>query len=441
MPDIFVSYKREDRDAVAHLVETLRKRGFSVWWDEDIPPEAAWEATIEEHLSGAGAVVVVWTRTSVSSENVKAEARWARQNGKLVQVSLDGAAPPLFFSERQAIDLSRWRGAPGSTYLELEAALRRTIGATEEPATGRGGRPSPPRPGWSSRRRLALAALLAAGAATAVVLAAPGLRSWTAGWAAQDALTCARYLNDAENAMDRERYSRAIQTFEHVIQSCGDPAGRAHLGLSSAYWHLQEYGKALEWGKRGLALVEADPRAEPFDLAMAHKELAYRQLAVGNLQQTIAEHQEVLARLDPSSPEYLYSVYSIGEAELALWRDTEAPALGPHHAEALRRFRAFLDLDGSPQHWAKYHLACLLAGEGGAADGEARVLLMESADAIRRLPEEKKGPIHRRAFRELVLDPDSYFWRPTYPMACPALAGLLARCACRGELEAAVSRF
>jgi hypothetical protein len=34
----FISYKREDRDRVAQIVDGLRAEGLEVWWDRDIEP-------------------------------------------------------------------------------------------------------------------------------------------------------------------------------------------------------------------------------------------------------------------------------------------------------------------------------------------------------------------------------------------------------------------
>jgi adenylate cyclase len=88
----------------------------NVWWDQDIPPEAPWEATIERQLGLASLVIVAWSPAAVASENVRAEARRARQQGRLLQVFVESCEPPLFFGERQGVDLCAWNGdlaAPG----------------------------------------------------------------------------------------------------------------------------------------------------------------------------------------------------------------------------------------------------------------------------------------------------------------------------------------
>jgi TolB-like protein/Tfp pilus assembly protein PilF len=110
MADVFVSYKREDSAKVRRLVAALRDAGFDVWWDEDIPASAPWEATIEKALAEAKAVIVCWSPASVLSENVRSEARVAREDGRLVQVFVKPCSPPLFFGERQGVDLADWRG-------------------------------------------------------------------------------------------------------------------------------------------------------------------------------------------------------------------------------------------------------------------------------------------------------------------------------------------
>jgi len=110
MTDVFLSYKREDAARVRRLVDALRQAGLDVWWDEDIPPSAPWEATIEKALADAKAVIVCWSPASVASENVRSEARVAREDGRLIQVFLKACSLPLFFGERQGVDLSKWRG-------------------------------------------------------------------------------------------------------------------------------------------------------------------------------------------------------------------------------------------------------------------------------------------------------------------------------------------
>jgi TolB-like protein len=131
MADVFLSYKREDAARVRKLVEALREAELDVWWDEDIPPSAPWEATIEWALAEAKAVIVCWSPASVASENVRSEARVAREDGRLIQVFVKPSTPPLFFGERQGVDLSRWRGNADDVRISTLAETVRKVVAGE----------------------------------------------------------------------------------------------------------------------------------------------------------------------------------------------------------------------------------------------------------------------------------------------------------------------
>src|SRR5439155_16285496 len=129
MPDVFLSYKREDAARVRKLVAALREAGLDVWWDEDIPPSAPWEATIEQALAEAKTVIVCWSPASVASENVRSEARVAREDGRLIQVFVKPCTPPLFFGERQGVDLSKWRGNVDDPRIGILADTIRKVAA------------------------------------------------------------------------------------------------------------------------------------------------------------------------------------------------------------------------------------------------------------------------------------------------------------------------
>ena len=118
MPEIFISYSRDDLSRIYGLVSALRAEGFKVWWDQDIEPNAPWADTIEEKLRAARLVITAWSPTAITSDNVKAEARWAKDHGKLLQVFVHPCRPPFFFGELQGIDLTDWFEANDGTRLE-----------------------------------------------------------------------------------------------------------------------------------------------------------------------------------------------------------------------------------------------------------------------------------------------------------------------------------
>ena len=144
MAEVFISYKREDHPVVQPMVQGLRGQGLSVWWDQDIPPDAPWELTVERELAAAGAVIVAWSVGSVVSENVKAEARRARHAGKLIQVFLEHCEPPLFFGERQGVNLRGWTGDAGDHRFQTMLTAARAVAAGQSPPNGVGFAPARP---------------------------------------------------------------------------------------------------------------------------------------------------------------------------------------------------------------------------------------------------------------------------------------------------------
>ena len=110
MSDIFISYSSEDRGKAKDIAEALKQQGFSVWWDRSILPGETFDTVIEEALDAAKCVIVLWSRTSVSSKWVKIEASEGDQRGILIPVLIDDVKIPLAFRRMQAADLRDWKG-------------------------------------------------------------------------------------------------------------------------------------------------------------------------------------------------------------------------------------------------------------------------------------------------------------------------------------------
>lgn len=109
MADVFVSYKKEERDLAEQVVTAVTSAGYTVWWDDDLTPRRTWDAEIEQEIRAAKAVLVLWTPLAVLENSfVRAEAHYAKDSGKLVPVSLRRCELPLAFRQYQTIDLSSW---------------------------------------------------------------------------------------------------------------------------------------------------------------------------------------------------------------------------------------------------------------------------------------------------------------------------------------------
>jgi hypothetical protein len=108
--DVFISYAKSDQPRAAQLASVLETQGLSVWWDRDIPPGRTYDDVIEEALTQARSVVVLWSEESVKSRWVRTEASAAADRGALVPVLIETATIPLEFRRVEAADLTNWHG-------------------------------------------------------------------------------------------------------------------------------------------------------------------------------------------------------------------------------------------------------------------------------------------------------------------------------------------
>src|SRR6516162_4627043 len=110
-PDIFLSYTREDQQAAQRFAEAFESQGFSVWWDATLRSGEAYDQVTEEALRTAKAVVVLWSKKSVLSRWVRAEATLLDRNRTLVPARIEACDLPIMFELTQTADLSHCTGA------------------------------------------------------------------------------------------------------------------------------------------------------------------------------------------------------------------------------------------------------------------------------------------------------------------------------------------
>lgn len=136
MSDIFLSYKHAQRQEARQLAATLAGRGWTVWWDWNIPSGANWQAELDAQLLAAGCVLVLWSAESVQSEWVQYEARFGLREGKLIQARLDMVQPSAEFALLQAVDLAGWDYAQPfhAGFDKLRAAIRDMLLRRSPPA-------------------------------------------------------------------------------------------------------------------------------------------------------------------------------------------------------------------------------------------------------------------------------------------------------------------
>ena len=142
MPDIFLSYSRDDQATARRFAEGFERADFSVWWDQTLNAGEAYDEVTEKALLEAKAVAVLWSKKSVASRWVRAEATQAERNKTLVPAMIEPCTRPIMFELTQTADLSNWNGdANDKAWLAYVTSVRRFV---ERGATGfRGVAPLP----------------------------------------------------------------------------------------------------------------------------------------------------------------------------------------------------------------------------------------------------------------------------------------------------------
>ncbi|MEX0644706.1 MAG: SUMF1/EgtB/PvdO family nonheme iron enzyme [Parvularculaceae bacterium] len=110
MPDVFISYNREDRSTARIVAGALEAEGFSVWWDAALRAGETYDEVTEKNLREAGAVVVLWSKRSASSKWVRAEATVGERSSTLVPALIEECDRPVRFELVQTADLTQWKG-------------------------------------------------------------------------------------------------------------------------------------------------------------------------------------------------------------------------------------------------------------------------------------------------------------------------------------------
>ena len=137
MPDIFISYKKEEHQVANLLAQRLTEAGYEVWWDDALLAGERFEDEITTVLDDSAVVVVLWSKVSVQSDWVKAEAETARQQKKALPVIIDdmpASKMPLLYRGMHAARLAGWEGEEDhSGYGELMGSIRERLGRAKGP--------------------------------------------------------------------------------------------------------------------------------------------------------------------------------------------------------------------------------------------------------------------------------------------------------------------
>jgi hypothetical protein len=144
MIDVFISYAREDRQQAAELAQLLEKHGYEVWWDWRLVGGTKYREIINGKLKEARKVIVLWSANSINSSFVIDEAQEAKDNGKLVPISIDASRPPMGFRDVHTLAVNKFQALTEAIVAAIEdRAPRETLPPQaflmKNPAAGRKG--------------------------------------------------------------------------------------------------------------------------------------------------------------------------------------------------------------------------------------------------------------------------------------------------------------
>ena len=219
MADVFISYKREEREKARAVAEAVARKGYTVWWDVDLLSGERFAKEIETVLRKAKAAIVLWSEKSIQSHWVLEEAELARSLDIIVPVLLDDILPPFGFRNLNSENLSAWTGDARAPELErLMLAVERKAG------------PPPQAEPVSDR--------------------------------AVDDVVSAFHVEAAFWASIAQSGTQRIEEYQAYLTRFGDNAqfadlARARIERLKGARPIEEAGKALKWAGAGLAALAA----------------------------------------------------------------------------------------------------------------------------------------------------------------------------------------
>lgn len=299
MPDLFISYAREDRETAHALAEVLKRHGIGVWWDRELTGGGDFADEIERHLRAAPVAVVLWSADSVRSDFVRDESSRARDMHKLLPVRIAPVELPLGFGTLHTLDLLDWDGdADDPACQAVVAQVRQRL---ERAGSTPGARP-PASPaiesGGLAARRHRRRWLLAAGLVGGLGAAGLGALGWRH-YLQREALGhLGRGL--AEHFADPPRLERAQAEYASAVDLDGALAP-AHYFLAHLYAQLMLRGSPPPTGEL-LDALRADARNH-FQQALAHADrLDGAQRVVARSQLALLSQEDAAPALSRATP-------------------------------------------------------------------------------------------------------------------------------------------
>ena len=119
--DVFICYNSADEEQVAAIVETLRRRGISPWFDKwELRPGLPWQGALEERIRSIGSAAIFVGKSGIGPWQYEELTAYMRQFIKrgcpVIPVILDGCPRtpelPVFLEGRTWVDFRSDRTDP-----------------------------------------------------------------------------------------------------------------------------------------------------------------------------------------------------------------------------------------------------------------------------------------------------------------------------------------
>lgn len=108
--DVFISYRRDQRDQVLVIAEKLQELGLSVWFDARLEAGSSFDEEINREVRSAKCVFVCWSPEAMQSRWVRAEASIGLERDVLVAAFLHPAELMPPYNLVHAANLEGWNG-------------------------------------------------------------------------------------------------------------------------------------------------------------------------------------------------------------------------------------------------------------------------------------------------------------------------------------------
>ena len=240
------------RQKARRFAAAFEREGFSVWWDQTLHSGENYDQVTESALREAKAVVVLWSRKSVDSRWVRAEATTADRAGTLVPAMIEPCNRPIMFELKHTAELAHWKGEPNDPawkafVADVHRFVRKGEPAASTPVVAQAAKRS-----WSTALALWLlvAAVLLAGAAVWAVMHWGGRQASSAASSAAPTAAAAAPVTlavlpfaDMSPAKDQEYFADGMT--EEILNSLAQVRDLRVTGRTSSF-HFKGRNEDME---------------------------------------------------------------------------------------------------------------------------------------------------------------------------------------------------